>query len=457
MCNKFIMNWIKYLLFLFSIQLSAQSNPNSVSLHDLLKQAETNYPLLRSHALDVEAAEKGVEVSRSTFIPTLDASYQLNKATYNNITGMVYPQYIIPISGPPSSDNNMTGAFGSAASLLLNWQPFTFGQRKAQVEFSKANLHYSSADYQNELFQHKVKVIIAYLDVLTARELVKVYEEYYLHAKATYSLAMTLVINGLKPGVDSALFKAEVSRAKIELINSNKNMQQSTILLSGLLGSDKNIIVSDSSYFSKLPSLIFTTDTLKNPLLFLFQSSTEISKARKKMLNRTMMPTLGVWGTTYARGSDIQFGGVMKYNDGLSFERYNWGVGLQISVPLLQVIRVKPQLEQQDFIIRSNEQKLNNVSLLLRKQQEIADTILGSVIAIANESPVLYKSARYSYTSLLSRYQSGLANYADLIQAQYELIKAETENKTSFMGVWKALLLKGAVRGDLNIFLNQVK
>ena len=52
--------------------------------------------------------------------------------------------------------------------------------------------------------------------------------------------------------------------------------------------------------------------------------------------------------------------------------------------------------------------------------------------------------------------RSGLANYADLIQAEYLLIKAETENKTNFMGVWKALLYKAAVKGDLNIFLNQV-
>jgi outer membrane protein TolC len=450
------MKGVKYFLLLLSLQLTVLINSQPVSLHELLIRAETNYPLLKSRALDVLAAEKGIDISRSTIIPTLDASYQLNRSTYNNITGMVYPQFIIPISGPPSSENNMKGAFGSAASLLLNWQPITFGLRKAQVDYSKANFQYTSSDAQNEIFQHKVKVINAYLDVLTANELVKVYQQNNVRAETNYSLARTLVANGLRPGVDSALFRAEISRSKIELLKSRKNMQQSVILLSELLASDKIIVVDDSSYFRNLPSQGIYTDSLKNPLLYVFEYNTEVSKARKKMLNRTTMPTLGVWGTTYARGSDIQPGGVINSNDGLSFERYNWGFGLQFSIPLLQEARIRPQLQQQDFLIRSNQEKLNNISLQLRKQLEIADTTLSNVLAIANESPVLFESATYSYRSLLSRYQSGLANYADLIQAQYDLIKAETEYKTNYMGVWKALLFKAAVEGDLNLFLKQV-
>jgi outer membrane protein len=450
------MRWLNYLLFLLPLQILAQNNTASISLHDLLRQAETNYPLLKSRALDVLAAQKGIEMSRRAVIPSLDASYQVNRATYNNITGMVFPQFIIPISGPPSTGNNMNGAYGSAASILMNWQPFTFGQRKAQIDYSKANFKYATADDQNEIFQHKVKVIFAYLEVLTAKELVKVYEENYSRAEASFTLSKTLVASGLKPGVDSALFNSELSRAKIDLLNIRKNYQQSVIQLSELVGSDRNITVSDSTYFKKLPLSSFSDDSLNNPLISLYNSNTGLSEARKKVLNRTMMPVLSIWGTTYARGSDIQNGGIVKSNDGLSFERYNWGVGLQISVPLLQAVKIKPQLQQQEFLINSNKEKLNNISLQLRKQLEIADTALNNSRAIAKVSPVMYESARYSYNSLLSRYQSGLANYADLIQAEYFLIKAETENKTNFMGVWKALLYKAALKGDLNIFLNQV-
>ena len=80
-----------------------QSDKTVNSLKELLQLAESNYPFLKSKALDVQAAQKNIDVSKNTITPSLDASYQLNYATYNNITGMAYPQFLVPISGPPSS------------------------------------------------------------------------------------------------------------------------------------------------------------------------------------------------------------------------------------------------------------------------------------------------------------------------------------------------------------------
>lgn len=425
-------------------------------LQELLRKAEESYPLLKSKILDAQAAQKGISVSKSTLIPSLDASYQVNYATYNNITGMSFPQFLVPISGPPSSDNNFNGVFGSATSLLLNWQPVTFGQRQAQVDYSKANYNSTEADAKNEIFQHKIKVINAYLDALVASELVKVYQKNYARTEANFTAIKSLVVSGIKPGVDTSLFKAEISKAKIDLLNSLKYKQQTLITLSQLTTVD-NIAVNDSSYFSKLPSYTITPDSIKHPLLALYNSNIALSGAKKKMINRTMLPVLNVWGTTYARGSGIHYNGIVNSTDGLSFQRYNYGIGMQLSVPLLQFGRIRPQLLQQEFVIKSSQEKLNDLTLQLKKQMELADTTFVSSLGIAKENPLFYESANFSYNALLSRYQSGLANYADLIQAQYVLTKAETENKTTYIGVWKALLYKAAVSGDLNLFLSQIK
>ncbi len=435
-------------------EATAQTQP--VTLSQLLQLAETNYPLLKSKSLDVQAAQKGIDISKSTIIPSLDASYQLNYATHNNITGMAYPQFLIPISGPPSSSNNMGGVFGSATSLLLNWQPVTFGQREAQVNYSQSGLLYSKADAQNELFRHKIKVINAYLDWLTATELIKLYNENLKRTEANLSLVKTLVITGIKPGIDSALLNADVSKAKIDLLNSRQNRDQAAIVLSQLLASAIPPLVNDSSYFSKIPSLFIPADSVQNPLLVLYKSSIDVSKARKIILSKTTRPTLGAWSTIYARGSGVSYNGIVKTTEGLGLQRLNYGIGLQLSVPLLQAARIKPQLQQQDLVIRSNEEKLNDISLQLKEQNESANSTLTNALAIIKETPLFYESAAFAYRALQSRYQSGLANYADLVQAQYVLIKAETENKTAFMAVWKALLYKAAVTGDLNLFLTQV-
>src|SRR5687767_4674499 len=98
-------------------------------LKDLLETAKTNYPLLKAKQFESAAKADQVRYQRSTAIPSIEAGYQLNYATYNNITGMATAQHFVPISGPPSTSNNSDAVLGSAGGLLMNWELFTFGQR----------------------------------------------------------------------------------------------------------------------------------------------------------------------------------------------------------------------------------------------------------------------------------------------------------------------------------------
>ena len=91
--------------------------------------------LIKSRRLEVQASQKNTEVVKYSRAPTIDASYQANISTANNLTGQFYPYGILPMTGPPSASNIYTAATGSAASLLLNWQAVTFGMRDAQIQF----------------------------------------------------------------------------------------------------------------------------------------------------------------------------------------------------------------------------------------------------------------------------------------------------------------------------------
>lgn len=451
------MKWI--VLFMCCLCIGIYTNAQQtahMSLKDMLATAENNYPLLKAKLLETAAAKKAVEISRSSFIPTLDAAYQVNYSTYNNITGMVFPSYITPISGPPVSSNNYSGVFGTATSLLLNWQPITFGQRSAQIAYSEAGVGYAVSDAANEVFQHKIKLINAYLDAITAMELIKVQEENLTRSKANLSVVTVLVKTGIKPGVDTSLFSSELSKASVDLLNSRKNASQALITVSQLVASGENITISDSSYFKKLPVIINETDSTKHPLQSYYDAGIDLAKAKRKTIQSSTAPTLNTWGTTYARGSGIQYDGTVKAFDGLGLQRFNYGLGVQLSVPLLQSLRIKPQLQQQDLLIKANEEKLNEVTLQLNKQMQSADTVLQYAFQVVNESASQVQTSLYAYKTILSRYNAGLANYADLVQVQYNLLQAQTTNKTSYMAVWKGLLYKAAITGNLNLFLNQV-
>ena len=443
-----------WVLIFLGGSLDAQT---AIPLGEAVQKAAINYPALKAKALQVEALKKNIQVVTNTGLPSFDASYQVFYATYNNITGMAYPTYLVPISGPPSKDNNLAGVFGSATGLLLNWQPFTFGQRESQTAFAKAGVTQANSDLANEILQHKVRVANAYLDALGAKELLQIFRENLSRSQANLALVQNLVANGLRPGVDSALFAGEVSKATAELLNHQRNYEQALLNLSQLMGVTDNITISDSSYSYRLPVNGIVADSLQHPLLAFYQSAIDLDLAKRKTIEKTTLPGLGFWGTTYARGSGIQYDGTVKSLDGLGLQRVNYGLGIQLSVPLLQSMKIKPQLQQQDIQARADKEKLNELSLQLNRQMRIADTTLRYALEIVKQNPALLRSAAFAYTTMVSRYNAGLANYTDIVQAQYNLIKAEDDDKTNHIAVWKAFLYKAAVAGDIDLFLKQVK
>lgn len=142
----------------------------------------------------------------------------------------------------------------------------------------------------------------------------------------------------------------------------------------------------------------------------MYYTSIELNKAKRKSIVKTTAPTLGIWATTYARGSGINYNGTVKISDGLGFQRFNYGAGIQLSVPLLQALRIKPQIQQQDYLIKADEEKLNELILRLDKQLQTADSTFTYAIAVAKESPLLVDAARYAYNAMQSRYNAGLTN-----------------------------------------------
>ena len=451
---------MKSYLFAASLLLTfisyAQPEGITISLHQLLQQAEASYPALQAGKMAIDAAKKNAFIIRSSALPSLDASYQLNYATHNNISGMLYPQFILPISGPPSGTNDMSGVFGSATGLLLNWQPVTFGQRESQIALAETGVTQAGASLANEILQHKIRLANAYLDLLTAIELQKVYRQNIQRGKDVLSNAQVLVISGIKPGVDTALFASELSKAKLEWINGDKNREAALILLQELAANNERPDTSDSSYFHRLPSNYTITDTVTHPLVSVYNANLAADEAKKKSITKSTSPTLGVWGTTYARGAGVQFDGSTKSLDGLGLQRINYGLGIQLSMPLLQAARIKPQIAQQDLQIRADRLKLDELNLQLNSQVQTAETLISHALTAVAENRNQLQAASFAYQTMLSRYNAGLANYADVVQAQYNLVKTESDDKLTYMAVWKAVLYKAAATGNLDLFLNQV-
>jgi len=426
-------------------------------LKDLLQLAEKNYPSIASKKALTQAAAKGIAIQKNTIVPSFDAAYQTDYATYNNITGMAYPQYIVPISGPPSTNNNYKGVFGSAASLFLNWQPITFGLRKSQVNLAKENYQLSLADENNTLYQLELNVISTWLNITYTDELLKVYQENIQRIQTQLKQITALVKSGIRPGADTSLFQAELSKGNIDLYNLQLYRTQQKNNLAELAGVSQLNVITDSLLAKELPVFNIPDSNRIHPLIQYDEQLIRLQQANKTAIQKSAMPKLNVWSTAYSRGSGIKYDGTIKSIDGFNLSRYNYGVGLQLSFPIFQFTYTRLQVQQQDALIQNYQSQLQLVQLQLSTDSLNAEEGINNALRVVKETPFQLNAATVAYKSTLSRYNAGLASFADLIQTLYALIQAETSVKQAYLNVWKALLQQSAASGNINTFLNQVK
>ena len=117
------------------------------TLEEALQHAVANYPSVKAALEQVNVTSAGVDVARSAYLPRLDSLWQTNRATVNNITGLLLPQSVIPgISGPPLPSASGQSAWGSVAGALFSWEPFDFGLRDAGVRGAEAAVTRARAD-----------------------------------------------------------------------------------------------------------------------------------------------------------------------------------------------------------------------------------------------------------------------------------------------------------------------
>ncbi|TVP54198.1 MAG: TolC family protein, partial [Mongoliibacter sp.] len=402
------------------------------------------------------AAQSQVRYERSDFLPSLDGSYQMVYSTNNNITGMFFPGQILPISGPPVAENTMDFTYGSATSLLMNWSPFTFGKRSSKIQSAKFGQELAQNQESLAILEHQVRFTEAYLNYWAAASMALAAEKNRDRYQTNLELSKTLVDNGLRPGVDSAQFRSLFVRSKIDYLQAQKSAESFMARVRELLGEDQKEIGIDPNLQRQFtPQVEEPMDN--HPLLQSSRSRTLMAAAQKTELNRSLLPDLNFWGTAFARGSAILFeGGFNEPTDGLSFSRYNYGVGFQVAVPILQFARTSKLVQKQNSLIFAAEAYEMQVERALDKDRTVAKVTLEKALESASLAPEYVQAAEYSYQALQARYDAGLINLNELVQGQADLAKAESESIKVMAEMWKALLYYAAVSGNMDFFLQNL-
>lgn len=98
-------------------------------------------------------------------------------------------------------------------------------------------------------------------------ELLKVYKENINRIQTQLKQIRSLVVSGIRPGTDTSLFQAELSKATIDLYNIQLYREQQQNQLVQLSGSPNVMVAADSSFVQHIPAVNLQDSILIHPLI----------------------------------------------------------------------------------------------------------------------------------------------------------------------------------------------
>lgn len=440
-------------LTLCTTSLAAQALP----IDQAVARAIDRYGAVRVSAEQVAAASHGIALARTAYLPQADYVAQLNRATRNNVFGMLLPQTVIaPISGPPLAENSMTNVWGSATGLLVSWEPFDFGLRQARVDSAGAGQRRAEAALARTKFEIASATADAFLTVLAAEQTVRTAQATITRSQALEQIIGAQVKAELRPGADLARIQAETALAEGQLIQAEQAVAMAKANLSQFVAEAPAALQPAPGRLLDAPpaAVLAQADLALHPAAREQDAAINEAKARAKILDKSYYPRFNVQGTTYARGTganaDFTTGGAMA---GFGPNIVNWGAGFTMTFPLgaLPGLRVQRQMEvtRGRIEMQRQEQLRQDLAAQLARAQAQFEGARRLVAKI----PTQLAAARQTELQATARYRAGLGTIAEVADAQRLVAQGEIDLSLSHLAVWRAMLAISMAQGDLEPFL----
>jgi outer membrane protein TolC len=443
----------------FALVCPAQEAP-PLKLEQAVELALKNYPAIRAAQAQKAAADAGVELSRVNFLPRADLLWQQNRATRNNVFGLLLPQATLPsISGPLVGDVTMSSAWGSAGGLLVSWEPFDFGLRRAQVDLARQLTRQAEADETVTRLEVSAAAADAFLALLANEQAIRAAAANVERAETLAKAVRVLVENQLRPGVDASRAEAELAAAKNQLIQTEQNAELARASLAESIGQAGAKVTIEPSRLLELPPApaSFTINLSLHPLAIAQTAALDAVRAREKILDRSFFPKFNWQSAVYGRGSSALLSGRFDNGRGFYPDTMNWVTGMTMTFGISDFfgLRAKRRIEANHAAVEQAryEQVLNT----LKAQDSRARTLIESARKIAGNTPVQLKAARETLERARIRYEYGLTNIVEVADAQRLVAQAEIDDAVAKLSVWRALLVAAKLQGDLKPFLEQTR
>ena len=426
-----------------------------IALPEAVRQATSKYPSVQISLDQVSEAAAGINLARLAYLPRAEMIGQVNRATANNVFGMLLPQTVVsPISGPLlPTGASFSNVWGTAVGMMINWEPFDFGRRQAEISSAASSKLRAEAGVARTQLEVATATADAYLTALAARQTVLSAQAAVTRSRELGRLTEALVKSELRPGADLSRIQSEVLLAEAQVVRAEQSAATARASLAQFTGP-----APLKNSFSSLPPVTAPAGiAATHPHIREQQAAIDEIKARQAIIDKSWYPRVNTQANVFGRGSGTNLNGPYPGGaNGLGPTVGNWAVGATVTFPLLEykTLRARRQLEDQRIGRESSRKAL--LERELAAALERAQVAVSGARSLALITPQQVALLQQTLAQITARYRAGLANLTEVTDTQRLLTQTEIDDALAILNVWRAELALAATQGDLAPFLSKV-
>jgi outer membrane protein len=433
---------------------------SDLTIVQVVRDAQHNYPAIHVSEQELNAAVANIRLARTSYLPHLDGIVEVNRATRNNVFGTLLPQSTLPsMSGPVIGTNNGGSVWGSATGLLVNWQPFDFGQRHAKVEAAAAARDRADASVQRSELEVSGAAADAFLTVLAAGQAKNAAQVAVDNWETLRKNIHALTAAELRPGADESRIEAEKAAANTQLALATEAVEMGEATLSKFLSKKDDITrpLNSAHLLGEIPLGVEDDGAFhpeNNPAMLEQHAVVSQSASEFRSTDRSWVPQFNLEAAGYGRGTGAETNGQrLSGANGLGPTVGNYAIGLNVTFGFLDFASIHAREASQAATLKAEQSRETLVGRQLQEQYAQARAALRAMRSIAKNTPIQAEAARTALAQATARYKAGLSSIDDVAQAQRLVVQAEMDDSIARLNVWRAFLQLQTVRGDLQPFL----
>jgi adhesin transport system outer membrane protein len=387
----------------FPLALSAEA----MSLKDAVSQAIATNPDIGIVASNREAVDQELRQARGLYLPQIDVAAGAGIATYNDTTSRA----------GPGGDTEET--FRRESSITLQQRLFDGFEAGATVEREMARVESAASRVMENSEVLALDAIGAYLEVLRARDLVRLAEDNIAYHRQVLDAMRARMEGGGGSESDVDQTEARAARAQNTLVENLQDLRIAEAVFTRIVGSfPGNDLTYPEFPAGTLPADLDEAVQLavrNNPTTKIFEADVRTAEAEVELSEVPMYPAVSLEALT-------------EYNDGTSsVDTYEFNNQLMVRVRWNIFRGGIDRAARQEALFRLTESKNRRYRSVLESQREMRTSWFE--LEAARDSIEALEDARDFNRSTLAAYEQQFEvaqrTLLDVLDAENELFTSE--------------------------------